>query len=178
MVNTQKKELNNSEKFEFEFLKLHLEFMNTFNLLDANLTLCIGWLLTDGAPSLAYPLVTKLSTHAKIQYLQNTVKDSLFADQTEMVEKLNRWSNIALKAKCQRNDYVHGLWHTGNSTGTLKIIFEPQFWAKSKVEVFSMDEFKTIVFQMKDILEQFHTLRDKYLNKYECGQRRKQIKDL
>ncbi len=165
------------EEFELEFLKLHLEFMNTFNLLDTNLTLCIGFLLTGGAPSLAYPLVTKLSVHGKMQYLKDAINSDLFEDQTEMVEKFNSWLTLAQKAKGQRNDYVHGRWRINRSNRDLRVCFEPQFWTKAKTEMFSMEEFRTIVSQMLNILEKFHVLRKKYLDRYECAQRVKQIKD-
>ena len=104
----------------------------------------------------------------KIDYLKNVVNDKCFESQTEMVESFNTWLSIASKAKCRRNNYVHGRWRTHLIGGTDKwIIFEPQ--SNNKTETFSLNEFKAIVLDMKNLGIDFHTLREKYLRKYEVG---------
>jgi hypothetical protein len=92
---TMTKSLTDEQLYEYEFSKLLVEYINTFNLLDSNLTLCIGWFITGGKPGLAYPLVTKLSTHAKITYLKSAINSDSFKTRPDMVKDFNNWVSIA-----------------------------------------------------------------------------------
>ena len=91
-----------------------------------------------------------------------------------MVKEFNNWFSMAVKAKCRRNNYVHGRWPVVFFRGAKNIRFEPQFGSKSSMEEFSMKEFKAIVSEINKIHKLFHNLREKYLYRYEFCRKQEQ----
>lgn len=162
--------LDEYEIVEFKFSKLFVEFINTFNLLDSNLRLCIGWFVTGGQPNLAYPIIDKLSTFERIDYLKNVINSKPFASRQEMVGDFNEWLSKASHIRCKRNKYIHGFWRLLPGI-EVKIIFEWQNNSQNITEEFSLEEYKIMVQELKDLLEEFGVLRTKYLDEYSFGRK-------
>jgi hypothetical protein len=155
---------------EQEFYKLFIEFINSFNQFDTNLGIFLCWFITGGQPDLAFPIVCNFNTQKKIDTLREIINGERFEKQSEMVDEFNKWIKIATKAKCRRNDYVHGRWWFHPNVESEKYIhYESLNINAKKHEEFSLAEFKDVVDQMNKLQFDLDKLRNRYLRMYEFG---------
>lgn len=162
--------LKNCALHEQEFYKQFVEFINAFNQFDSNLGIFLCWFITGGQPRLAFPIICNFNTQKKIDTLKDIINGERFEKQSDMVEEFNKWIKIATKAKCRRNDYIHGCWRFFPRIESNKYIhYESVNINALKHEEFSLAEFKNVVVEMKKLGFDLNKLRNKYLREYECG---------
>lgn len=67
------KQLSYFEIIEYEFSRNFVRYLKNYNQLDQNIGLTIAWLVSCNDPTLAFPMINKLSTHNKMCVLQKVV---------------------------------------------------------------------------------------------------------
>ncbi len=155
--------LNTYQLIEYEFTKSFVEFINSYNELDYNISTCIARIITDKTPNLAYHVIQKLSTQEKIDLLKQILMDRKFVEKWELVDDFNEWSLKAEKSKAYRyrNYFVNGKWHTIAANIEKPIIFKSLNHRVSQDLQFSLDEFHYFSNEMKSITNNFNKFREK-----------------
>ncbi len=165
------KPLDDFPEHEQRFLRKFFEFVNAFNKFDQNLTLALGWVVSGGAPYMAYPLVTKLTTHEKIDSLNKIFSSEHLKSKDNLLKDINGWATQALKVKCLRNDIVHAQWQILVKNDSHKFFHfrnsSPS--NNSKSGEMSIDEFDEIVAAMEKVNAEFGHIHQKYLGPYTGG---------
>ena len=92
-----------------KFNSLLVEYLNTFNLLETNIGLCISH-LEDSSIEDNYKLLAKTSCEKKIEYLYEIVKSEKILNSDSDLQALEEWCINAHKMRHQRNKYIHGHW--------------------------------------------------------------------
>jgi hypothetical protein len=160
------KQLGYFEIVEFEFSRNFVKYLKNYNQLDKNIGLTIALLVSCHDPKLAFPMISKLSTHNKMCVLQKIVRKKFSNTDSNMVRDYDDWLDRVSKSRTERNQYIHGYWHLAGSLTDKPIMFSPINWeiekADNKDQTFSLEEFKTIADELESICIEFGNLRRKY----------------
>lgn len=160
------KQLSYFEIIEYEFSRNFVKYLKNYNQLDQNIGLTIAWLVSCSDPTLAFPMVSKLTTHNKMCVLQKVVRKKFSCTNLDMVKDYDDWLDRASKTRTERNQYIHGYWHLADCLTEKPIMFSPINWeierTESKNQNFSLEEFQSIANELENICIEFGNLRRKY----------------
>lgn len=162
------KKIGYFEIIDYEFSKNLVDYIKNYNQLDQNVGLTLAWLVTGSNPRLAYPMISKLSAHGKMEALQKVISEKFSESSEEMVNEFDQWFSKASKTRTERNQYIHGYWQLAGNVNDKPIMFSPIRWEisnnanKNRTQYFSVDEFKAIVDELKAVCSDFGDLRRKY----------------
>jgi hypothetical protein len=160
------KHLNYFENIEYEFSKNFVKYIKNYNQIDKNIGITIALLVSTNDHTLAFPMISKLTTHNKMCVLKEIVRKKFYNTNPNMVRDYNEWLDKASKSKTERNQYIHGCWQLAGCLTERPIIFSPINWDIGKIDCknqnFSLEEFKSIADELENISLEFGELRKKY----------------
>ena len=160
------KKLGYFEIIDYEFSRNFVDYIKNYNNLDKNIGITISLLVSSHDPKLAYPMIKKLTTHDKMSVLKEVINKKFNETNNEMVKEFDEWIKKASTTRTERNQLIHGSWSLAGSVTETPIIFSPTNWdieeKSDKNKKFSLDEFKIIVEELKDVCSEFGKLRRKY----------------
>ena len=149
-------ELKSIERFN----SLLVEYLNTFNLLETNVGLCISHLV-DSSVEESHKLLARTNCEGKIKRLHEIVKSRNILKSKINFQELEDWCADAHQKRHQRNKYIHGHWtflpHLENG---VELNVAP--WIKEKYgasERMSLQELDVIVHELKDCFRQLMAIR-------------------
>ena len=113
-----------------QFNSLLVDYLNTFNILETNIGLCISRLENNGIDA-AYNKLKNLSCEKKIDYLYKIVRTE---KKIKDIKELEDWCINAHKARNERNKYIHGCWsYLPHLEESVELVVSP--WQKEKYGV-------------------------------------------
>lgn len=159
------KKLGYFEIIDYEFSRNFVEYIRNYNELDKNIGITISFLVSFNDPKLAYPMIKKLTTHDKMAVLKELITKKFNETNSELVKEFCGWIKKSSTTRTERNELIHGCWSLAGSVTETPIFFSPTSWdieAKFDNKNFSLEEFKIIVEELKDVCSEFGKLRRKY----------------
>ena len=152
--------MNKNIELTDRFNSLLVEYLNTFNLLELNVGLCISHLSKIEQHEI-YKKINKMSFEKKLEYLLELTSSE------ENKQDLYFWCKDAHSKRHERNMYMHGQWYLIPHLDQC-VEFRIAPWVKDKYanvypgSRFTFHQLESIVTSMKSCLEAFFDLRKKY----------------
>ena len=145
-----------------EFNSLLIEYLNTFNLLEENVGLCISH-LDEKSKEDSYKSLAKSSCEKKIEDLYEIIKSEKILISKSNLQELKDWCKSAHQMRHQRNKYIHGHWtflpHLENGVELSVAPWVNEIYGGS--ERMSLQELSNIVQEIKDCFERLVVIRRK-----------------
>lgn len=158
------RELDAYECIRVDVAVAFFKYVNTFNLLERNIVLCISGLDKGGDRAAVQARLSELTMHGKMEFLHRRITEGGFEAREGVQKAFGEWFLFAGKAKAVRNRYVHGYWEI-NPTSVNPVNFTPNQWSSDSLtntESMTMNEFLEMMGEMDRVFEGFSKLREKY----------------
>jgi len=154
--------MNKKPESAEEFNSLLVEYLNTFNLLEKNVGLCISH-LEDSSTEDVYKSLANTSCEKKIENLYEIVKTKNLLKSDGNLKELKDWCENAHQMRHQRNKYMHGHWSfLPHLEHGVELNVAP--WVKEKYggsERMSFQDLNAIVQEIKECFKQLCDIRRK-----------------
>ena len=159
------RKLDEYECIRADVAQAFFDYVNIFNLLESNVTLCISSPERKAGSTTILSQLSGLTMHRKMEMLNDRIAEGCFVARDGLREAFDKWFEFAIQSKAARNRYIHGRWDI--APGFEKPVrFTPNQWSstdpQSHTEHMTMNEFLELMGEMNRVFEGFNKLRTKY----------------
>jgi hypothetical protein len=152
--------MNNYDDLKNKFNSLLVEYLNTFNIIELNVGLCIRYLSGLDIQNMDNK-ISKMSCESKIEYLLKLTSSD------DDKKDIYTWCQKAHEKRHERNMYMHGQWRfIPHLEENVELRIAPWVVEKYK-DIYpgtriTLQNLEDIVLDIKDCFKQFNVLRTKH----------------